>query len=98
MAIEKMGENYYEKTTLKDGTIKMHRLSVEELPWTPKERPDTPDDIVRISYRCRGCEKAFHQNIPPKKGDANMTEVARHFMYCEGGVDYRYLKRWEFED
>jgi len=71
MSIEKMGENFYEKTILEDGNIHLHRLPktyLEDKYNTP--HVDSPDDIIRISYLCCGCEEEFDQNIPHQKGDA----------------------------
>ena len=88
--IEQMGKHKYKKTIREDGYIHFSRL-----PENPQEIPraDLPDDIVRISYKCCGCEDEFEQNIPHQKGDVTQVEVASHFMNCGKGVDYKYIRR-----
>ena len=88
--IVKMGKHKYKKTIREDGYIHFTRL-----PKNPPEIPraDLPDDIVRISYKCCGCEDEFEQNIPHQKGDASQVDVAAHFMKCGKGVDYKYIRR-----
>jgi len=93
-----MGDNWYDKTVLEDGTVRLHRLPknyLEEKYNPPAE--EKPDDIVRIEYHCCGCGSDFVQNIPLEKGDASMTEVYLHFEKCGEGVDWRPVKRHQVQ-
>ena len=90
MTIVQMGKHKYKKSIGEDGNIHFSRLP-KHPPAIP--RKDLPEDVVRISYRCCGCEEEFDQNIPHHKGDATNEEVAGHFMKCNKGVDYKYIRR-----
>jgi len=94
MTLKKMGDSLYDVTVLEDGSTRLHRMTENELNERRNiPKPAKPSDVVRIEYHCCGCEADFEQNIPPRKGDANMSEVYRHFEVCGKGVDWKLVKR-----
>lgn len=98
MGLEKMGESWYERSIREDGKIHFHRMSETEMEKRrnpPQE--EKPDDIVRIDYHCCGCGEDFTHGLPRRDGDVTQADVARHFMKCGKGVDYRYVRRHEVE-
>ena len=89
-----MGEFWYEKTILEDGKIHFHRVSDAEM--EARRNPplvEKPDDIVRIEYHCCGCGEDFSHGHPSREGDVTQEDVARHFMKCGKGVDYKFIRR-----